>query len=193
MNPHLSAPSLVQLLRQYYPAGLWCDDPAYKASAEAQRLTRRLDDAQKNTRAWESCVQRIRAEFPGCTLWDATLLWIDPCYRLRVSLPNTTGSGDQRDAIICLVSLLAPAYVIYASHFLDTGPATESWTRYPPLPPEFQPYDAKLAPIIESAFGASRLPNDVLFTPIPDLAPRTGNVALGKARLIDLLFTPDRW
>jgi hypothetical protein len=193
MKPHLSAPSLVQLLRQYYPAGLWCDDPAYKDSAEAQRLTRMLASAQKNRQVWDSFVERAEEQFPNCTLWDTTLLWIDPCYRLRVSLPNTAKEGEGRDAIICLVSLLAPAYVLYASHVLDTGPFVESWTRYPPLPLEFQSHDAKLAPILESAFGASRLPNEVLFTPVPDLAPRTGNVALGKARLIDLLFTPDRW
>jgi hypothetical protein len=95
--------------------------------------------------------------------------------------------------VVCLISLLAPAYALYASHALDTGPFAEAWTRYPPLPLEFHSYDAKLALIIESAFGASRLPNDVLFAPVPNLAPRTGNVALGEARLIDLLFTPDRW
>lgn len=139
MTPPLSAPSLVQLLRQYYPAGLWCDDPAYKASAEAQRLTRLLDDAQKDTRAWQAFVQRLHEEFPGCALWDTTLLWIDPCYRLRVSLPNMARGGDERDTIICLVSLLAPVYAIYASHFLDTGASTESWTRYPPCLPSSNP------------------------------------------------------
>ncbi|HVG58326.1 MAG TPA: hypothetical protein VNA24_07200 [Hyalangium sp.] len=193
MKPHLSAPSIVQLLSQYYPAGLWCDDPEYKTSVEAQRLTALLEEARKDSQAWDGFVQRIHEELPGCVLWDTTLLWIDPCYRLRVCLPSTARGGEQRDAIICMVSLLAPTYVIYASHYLDTGASTESWTRYPPLPPEFQPYDARLAPIIESAFGASRLLNDVLFTPVPNLAPRTGNVALGKACLIDLLFTPDRW
>lgn len=193
MTASLTAEALLQLLHQYYPAGLWSDDPAYRTSTEARLLTQLLEGAQKDMRAWRSFVQRVREEFPSCTLWDTTLLFYDPCYRLRVSLPVPVSGEDRRDEVVCLISLLAPAYVIYASHALNTGPFAEAWTRYPPLPPEFQPHGTKLALIIESAFGASRLPNEVLFTPVPGLAPRTGNVALGKARLIDLLFTPDRW
>jgi hypothetical protein len=189
----LSAASLVQLLHQYYPSGLWCDEPAYKASAEAQRLTQRLEDARNDTQTWKDFVRRAGEEFANCDLWDTSLPWIDPCYRLRISLPCEEEGSGPRDVLICLVSLLAPAYVIYASRALGTGPSTESWTCYPPLPPEVQPSEAKLAALIESSFGATRLPNEVLFISIPDLAPRTGNGALGKALLIDLLFTPDRW
>ena len=57
-----------------------------------------------------------------------------------------------------------------------------------------QPYEDRLAALIESALGATRLSSkEVLFTAVQNLAPRTGNVALGKAHLIDLLFTPNRW
>jgi hypothetical protein len=188
MTPAPSANTLIQFLHQYYPEGLRPDDPEYKA----RRLTQFLEDALKDTRAWEAFVERVRGEFPGCTLWDSTLLFYDPCYRLRVSLPVPLREEDRRDEVVCLISLLAPAYVIYASHSLDTGPFAEAWTRYPPLPPEFQPYEARLAALIESTFGSTRLPNEVLFTPVPDLAVRAGNVHLGKARLIDLLFTEDR-
>ncbi len=75
------------------------------------------------------------------------------------------------------------------------GPGLERdyWLRFPPFPPEFQPHEAKLAGLIESTFGFTRLPNDVLFTPVPNLVPRTANFGLGKARLIDCLFTDDRW
>jgi hypothetical protein len=193
MTASLTTEALLQVLRQYCPEGLWPDGPAYKTSPEARRLTQLLEDTQKDTRAWRSFVQRVREELPGCIPWDTTQPWIDPCYRLRVSLPVPVSEVDRRDEVVCLISLLAPAYVIYASHALNTGPFAEAWTRYPPLPPEFQLYGAKLSLIIESTFGATRLPNEVLFTPILGLAPRTGNVALGKARLIDLLFTPDRW
>jgi hypothetical protein len=192
MKPDLSAPALVEVLYRYHPTNLRPDDPLYKVSAEAQMLSRVLEDAQKDTRTWKSFVQRVHEEFPGCVLWDSTLLFYDPCYRLRISLPTSSKSADQRDELVCLVSLLAPAYVIYASHSLDTGPYAEAWTRYPPLPVEFQPYEARLAALIESTFGSTRLPNEVLFTPVPDLAVRGGNVHLGKARLIDLLFTEDR-
>ncbi|HYO57719.1 IS66 family transposase [Archangium sp.] len=51
----------------------------------------------------------------------------------------------------------------------------------------------KLAGLIESTFGFTRLSNEVLFTPVPDLVPRTANHGLGKAQLIDCLFTWHRW
>ncbi|WP_224240601.1 hypothetical protein [Hyalangium gracile] len=192
MTPAPSAHALGQLLHQFYPSGLWPDDPAYDASEEAQRLARLKASARRDTQAWDAFVQHVREAFPGCRFWDTTLLVHDPCYRLRVSLPKPEREEDRRDAVVCLLSLLAPTYVIYASHFLDDGRVTESWTRYPPLPPEFQPQEAGLASLIESTFHFARLPEEVLFTPVPDLTTPGGNLALGKARLIDLLFTPDR-
>jgi hypothetical protein len=193
MKPDLSAAALVQLLRQDYPTGLWVDEPGYKESEQIQRLQRFLEEAQKDTRAWKGFVQRAREAFPGSTFWDSTLLFYEPCYRLRISLPVPKVGEDARDELVCLVSLLAPAYVIYASHAVNTGAFSEAWTRYPPLPAGFQPDEARLAALIESTFGATRLPNEVLFTPVPEMDPWGGNVGLGKARLIDLLFTEDRW
>jgi hypothetical protein len=72
-------------------------------------------------------------------------------------------------------------------------PEGEYWLRFPPFPPEFQAQEAKLAGLIESTFGFTRLSNDVLFTPVPDLVPRTANYVLGEAQLIDCLFTWHRW
>lgn len=192
MTTELTAGALSQLLHGYYPEGLWPDDPAYQSSAEAQRLTQLLAAAREEPQPWKAFVQRVGEEFGDCMRWDTTLLWAEPCYRLRISLPGVVLGGERHDEVICLLSLLAPVYVLYASHFLDTGPFKEAWTRYPPLPTEFQAHEARLANLLESALGVTRLPNEVLFTPIPELAPRTGNVALGKALLIDLLFTVDR-
>jgi hypothetical protein len=120
------------------------------------------------------------------------MLFYDPCYRLRISLPLPKEAEGARDELVCLMSLLAPAYVIYASHALKTGSFAQAWTRYPPLPPGFQPDEARLAALIESTFYATRLPNEVLFTPVPQMDHWGGNVGLGRARLIDLLFTEDR-
>lgn len=190
MKPSLSAASLLTILHQYYPSGLWCDEPAYKASAEAQRLTRRLQDAQNDTPPWKDFVSRVGKEFSDCELWDTSLPWIDPCYRLRLSLPDTEHGSSPRSVLVCLVSLLAPAYVLYASRSQGSG---SSWTCYPPLPPELQAHEVRLAALVESSLGVTCLSREVLFTSVPELAPRTGNVALGKAHLVDLLFTPDRW
>jgi hypothetical protein len=45
--------------------------------------------------------------------------------------------------------------------------------------------------LVRSELGAQPLPHDTLFTPVPDIQCR--NTSLGKARLIDCLFTDDRW
>ena len=89
---------------------------------------------------------------------------------------------------------LHAVYAIYASHVDKTKhPESEAWLRFPPFPPDFQSHEAKLASLIESTFGFTRLPNDVLFTPVPDLVPRTVNYPLGEALLIDCLFTEHRY
>jgi hypothetical protein len=193
MTGPFTVDALTRILHLYYPLGLWPTDPAYDASEEAQRLTQLLETAQKDGQQWKGFVQKAREEFAGCMLWDLTLLWSEPCYRLRVYLPGITRGGERHDAVVCLLSLLAPVYALYASHSLDTGPLVETWTRYPPLPPEFQPHEAKLAGLIEASFGATRLLNEVLFTPIARLAPRTGTAAPDEALLVDLLLTHDRW
>jgi hypothetical protein len=189
----LSASALVQLLRPYYPTGLGSDDPAYNASAEAQRLRRVREDAQKEMGAWKAFVHRVSETLPDCSLWDLTARIYDPCYRLRVALPHHEPDWDQRDEVVCLLSLLAPAYVLYASHTLYTGPLLEQWTRYPSLPLAFQDCEAQLASLVEPTFNATRLPNEVLFTPVSDMTPPGANLSLGQARLADLLFTEDRW
>lgn len=192
MSP-FTAQSLHLLLRQYYPAGLHADHPAYKQSEQARRLTQRLSEAGQDMSAWKAFVQRVREELPGCAFWDATLLFLVPCYSLRVQLPETVHDQERSDEVVCLLSVLAPVYVVYASHTVETGADSETWVRYPPLPPAFQPYEARLASLLEAAFGATRLPEEVLSFPLPELDPRTGNIPLGTARIIDLLFTTHRW
>jgi hypothetical protein len=91
------------------------------------------------------------------------------------------------------LSLLAPVYALYASHSQEQASERRHWIAYPPLPSEFHSHEAKLSGLIESTFGANRLPNEVLFIPVPDLVPRTANFGLGQAQLIDCLFTHHRW
>jgi len=192
MKHDLTADALIQLLHRYHPSGFLVDDPEYSASEEAQRLNRLLRETMKDMQAWNGFIQRLHEEFPGCPLWDRTLLQHDPCYICEIALPGMEMGGDRYDAIICLLSLLAPVYALYAEHYLDTGPLRESWLRFPPFPPEYQAHEAKLASLIESTFGFTRLTHEVLSTPVPDLVPRSGTLGLGDARLIDCLFTPHR-
>ena len=64
----------------------------------------------------------------------------------------------------------------------------ESWTRFPPLPPEFHAHEENLASLIQSVLGFTRLPNEVLFTPVPDLHPLRSQPHSRAAWLEELLF-----
>jgi hypothetical protein len=194
MKPKLTADALVQLVHRYYPAGFLIDEPQYAASEESQRLTALLHANAGGSPVWADFLQRLREEFPDSSLWDLTVPLLDPCYNVRVSLPGFVTGASQYDCVVCLLSQLAPVYALYASHTEKTSPPVrKAWLRFPPFPPEFQSQEAKLARLIESTFGFTRLPNEVLFTPVPDLVPRTSNLGLGEAQLIDCLFTSSRW
>ncbi|WP_375771551.1 hypothetical protein NR798_11855 [Archangium gephyra] len=194
MKPELTAEALVQLVHRYYPAGLLIDEPQYKASEQSQRLTALLQANVGGAQSWKEFIQRLRGEFPDSSIWDMTVPLLDPCYSVRVSLPGFVTGDPQYNGVVCLLSQLAPVYALYASHTEETSPPVrKAWLRFPPFPPEFQSQEAKLARLIESTFGFTRLPNEVLFTPVPDLVPRTANFGLGEAQLIDCLFVPHRW
>jgi hypothetical protein len=195
MALELTAEALVQLVHRYHPAGFLNVDPRYKASDEGQRLTALVHANAEPSPIWKNLIQRLHAEFPDCSVWDTTVPLLDPCYSVRVSLPGFVTGDPRYDCIVCLLSQLAPIYVLYASHMEETGPCLprDYWLRYPPFPPEFQVQEARLAGLIESTFGFTRLPNDILFIPVPDLVPRTANYEPGRAQLIDCLFSPHRW
>ncbi|REG36210.1 hypothetical protein ATI61_102587 [Archangium gephyra] len=193
MNPELTADALVQLVHRYHPAGLLNGDPRYDESEEGQRLTALVHAHVAPSPEWKGFIQQLHEQFPNCHLWDTTVPWHDPCYSIRVSLPGFVSGGPRDDCIVALLSQLAPVYAIYASHTDKSLPGADYWLRFPPFPPEFQAHEAKLAGLIESTFGFTRLTNDILLTPVPDLVPRTANHELGRAQLIDCLFTWNRW
>lgn len=193
MMPDLTANALIELVHRYHPTGIDNEDPRYKSSEEAQRLSSLIQANAAPAQEWKEFVQRLHEEFNDCMIWDTTIPWHDPCWSCRVSLPGFEIGRPQYDAVICLLSLLAPVYALYASHSEEQGSKRDHWTAYPPLPPEFQSHEAKLSALIETTFGFTRLSNEVLFLPVPDLVPRTANFGLGKAQLIDCLFTWHRW
>jgi hypothetical protein len=195
MHPELTADALVHLVHRFYPADLHNEDPRYKESEEGLRLTEVVRANVKPSQAWKDFILRIRKEFPDCSLWDTTIPWHDPCYGVRVSQPGFVPGDPRCDDVVCLLSQIAPVYALYASHMEERGPGLprDAWLRFPPFPPDFQEREARLASLIESTFGFTRLSNEVLFTPVPDLVPRSANYGPGEAQLIDLLFTRHRW
>ena len=193
MMPDQTTNALIELVHRYYPASIDNEDPRYKSSEEAQRLSSLIQANAEPPQTWKEFVQRLHEEFTGCMIWDTTIPWHDPCWSCRVSLPGFEIGRQQYDAIVCLLSLLAPVYALYASHSQEEGSKRNHWTAYPPLPQEYQAHEVKLSALIETTFGFTRLTNEVLFTSVPDLVPRTANFGLGKAQLIDCLFTWHRW
>ncbi|WP_309888792.1 hypothetical protein [Archangium sp.] len=193
MKPDPFTDALVRLLHCYHPSGLNNYDPGYKESEEGQRLTRLMLAHVQSAPSWRVFVWRVRQLFPGCSVWDTTVPRHDPCHSIRVALPGSIADQPRYDCVVALLSQLAPVYALYASHRDSSGPEVKGWTGLPPFPPEYQAHEAKLAELIESTFGFTRLSNDTLLTPVPDLVPNSANLMLGEARLIDCLFTNHRW
>ena len=176
--------SLIDIARQFYPPGIDTEDPAYRLSEQAKRLTAVIEAlapsmgdtreiavetaarhtqalgslATKHQRDWPGFLTVLREYLPRCTIDDTTVPWHDPCYRCRIS-----GADSSCEV---LVSVLAPIYTITGDVELAVAEARAA------LPPDLD-----------------YVPAEQLATRIPDLVPRTGTRALGGAVLGDLLFS----
>jgi len=190
MKQDLSAPGLMACVRHYYPAGIPAGDPRYEGSAEIQRLRHLLHSSAIDLSAWQGFVQKVEDAFSNCDVSDSLPRLYRPSYRCEVTLPGVESRPDRSrgDAVVCMLSVLAPVYAVYAHHWNDDRAERESWTRFPPLPPEFQAHEAQVASLIESTFGFTRLPTEVIFTPVPDLQPLRGQPRHRSPWLEELLF-----
>ncbi|MDY7232965.1 hypothetical protein [Hyalangium rubrum] len=195
MDSRFTAEALIQLVHRYYPAGVHRDDPSHSSTEEHQRLEALRQAAVQDVTSWEAFLQRIRDELPGCRVWDYPTIRYDPAREARVAQPNSslaTPEVKEVKEVVLLVSILAPVHCLYASqHRYTDSRRGESTVFYSPLPSEYQAYEAKVDQLVEAFFSSVRLPNEVLFTPVPDL--QVGNTGLGQAKLIDCLFTDHRW
>ena len=216
MSVSLDIDSLLTLMRAYYPSGIDAEDPRYRQTEQAKRLKALMDGMARAMGArdmltdglapvpdevlelgatvaafgaWPSFVQRLRDEFPDCKVWDKTVPWYDPSYVCQISWPNGEYGESARDAVVGVLSLLAPVYAIFG---VRQAGQREHWMRFPPLPGDFQIREAQLASLIETEFGFVRLDNDTLTVPMGDLVPSDGNLVLGEARLVDCLLTTER-
>ncbi|HYO57209.1 hypothetical protein [Archangium sp.] len=192
MDERFSTESLIKLVHRYYPSGIHGDDPRHRQSEEYKRLAAARQTAQKDDAVWKSFRQRVREQLPGCVQWELPGLPYDPSRHVRIYLPDTRKSQRERKCIVVFTSILAPVHFLHASQEVDLDEdqsASEAW--FPPLPPELQPLEAKLDALVRESFGTVRLPNDVLFTPVPDL--QVGNTSFEKVKLVHCLFSDDIW
>ena len=190
-----TASQLVELVHHYLPANIWESEPGYGATPEYQRLkAARIAATETGKARWKAFLARLREDVPRCAVEDWTILISDNCWRVRVHLPHRVpvdGGGEEFRAVVGLVSIFAPVAATYTS--FKQRIAEHRWcpsqTFYEPMPATRE-YEEVLMRLLRDELGAPRLSNETLFTPVPDIQY---GVALGKARLIDCLFTTDRW
>jgi hypothetical protein len=188
MSPSLEASELMGRVRRFYPANIYTTDPRY----EAHELRALREAALQESSAWNVLLQRISEELPGCSLWELPYLLYDPCRCVRVALADSPGGASEQKAVVLLSSALAPVHHLYASfQRIENKQVVEQNLWHPPLPQEYQAIEARLSALAQSALGTSRLSNEILFLPVPDI--QIGNLELGRAQLIHCLFTDRLW
>jgi hypothetical protein len=197
MNEDISASRLVELLHRYYPINLYSSEEGYGESEQYQRLLELREHSLKNPMSWKRLLSRLREALPECKVEDWTVLFSnDNCWRVRVNLPEVLKLPDGREevrTVVVLVSILAPVFTLYSSFKRYHLTEKRSWpsTTFYEHVPETKAHADKVEAIVRDVLNVHRLPNETLFTPVPDI--QCGNVSLGEAKLIDCLFTDDRW
>lgn len=187
-----TASQLVDIAHQYLPRGIESSASAYFESEEYGRLEAVREAAHAHAGPfWNHLLEQVEAALPECKVQDWSILLSDNCLRARMELPGTARHGQEQRVVVLLVSILAPVYCLYSAFQVsDGGSRPTSRSLYEDVP-ETQRYVDVVDAIVRREWGFQRLPNETLFTPVPDLAFR--HASLGEARLIDCLFTDDRW
>jgi len=194
MTNDLTTPRLLELAHQYYPANRWDADQGYVASEQYQHLLQARQHALKNSGPWERLLAKVKEALPSCRVedWGVPAL-ADNCWRLRVYLPEVVqfDEGQEHRAVVILVSILAPVYVRYSSFHRRFGLRWSQPTLFYEDIPETKLIADRIEELVRSELGAQPLPADTLMALVPDI--QCGNRSLGEVRLIDCLFTDDRW
>ena len=195
MNVDISAPRLLEVVHRYHPTNLYSGEAGYYESAQYQRLEEARDEAMKHPALWKRCLARLSEVLPECKVQDWTTLFSnDNCWRVRVYLPEVVklpGGVEEFRAVVVLVSILAPVYVLYSSFQRNSEQGASPSTTFYEDVPETKAHADKVEAIVREMLNVHRLPNEMLFTLVPDIQVR--NTRLGEAKLIDCLFTDDRW
>lgn len=159
-------------------------------------------------RAWQHFGERCKQAFPNREVWDESGPFFDPGYRYSVGQagyvppPRTPPPGrgesaleraqpgqhgvDTYDPVVCVVSVLAPVFAI-----LTFIPAADTFprVRYADFPERYHDRIDTLSALAQEVLGFSRLGEDTLLTPMPDLQPHTSNRPMNETTLSDCLFT----
>lgn len=206
---------------RHYPRNIPGDAPSYFEAEETCRLQGVLQVCAENMggerpitphrrvpidgevqevlyalRMWLPFAEKLQRAFPDRIVWDRAIPWNDPCYRCEVMQAGLVqGSQAPRESGTCILSALAPVYALYVyvsgSREIMKGRAKAEF-RYSQLPSKYDDREAKMAALIEETFHFTRMTEDTLLLPVPDVVPYASNLAIGEAKLVDCLFTPHR-
>jgi len=186
-----TAAGLMELCRQYYPAGRTLDDHEHGASPEWHRFHSKWHEAMADRSRWLTLRSALEEAFPGASVGDATAYTHDGGYRCCVHAigPRDRGDGVSLEVVGC-VSLLAPLYFVYGTQHRYRGgrrdnPAADVFLEA--LPEALTSSASKVARVIESVFGYQPLPVQLASVPIPGLC--LDHFEPGRATLFRALFT----
>ncbi|MFE8603334.1 hypothetical protein [Archangium violaceum] len=182
---------LMEVCRQYYPAGRTLDDHEHAASPEWHRFHARWHEAMADRSRWLTLRGALEEAFPGISVGDATAYTHDGGYRCCVYSiePQDKADGVSWEVVGC-VSLLAPLYFVYGTqHRYRAGrresPAVALFLES--LPEALTSSASKVTRAIESVFGYQPLPVQWVSVPIPGLC--LDHFEPGRATLFRALFT----
>jgi hypothetical protein len=192
-----STDELVAIVHRYYPTGLDPDQQheTYLASPEWQRycdLWERVMRLEALPR-WDEFRAALKKALPDCSFWDTTVPRTDGCRRLRVYLcpPEAPLGQPEYTVVVGLVSVLAPVYSLYESHYVRKSDGNYTRPRIRWLfSDQTVPYARVLADHVEEYFDCCPLPPEVGRIKVPDVKS-LGNVEFGQQTLFELLFTED--
>jgi hypothetical protein len=186
-----SVDELIELTYQFYPKGLWTEDPGYETLPEYHRLLDARQRSVKEVLRLRALLNRLHMRFPTCSIGQRLYLIpkvMDACFPAKFVLPTFKDDGEH--ALVMLVSILAPYYALYRTLYFynENDKAVHAPVSFE-LSVYEQPYGQAITEEIETTFGYERMPPEIGHVIVPGAC--VGNQQLGKATLFDCLFTDD--
>lgn len=186
MTPSLS--ELVAVALEHYPLEIPPSAPGYWAQPESVRRRSCVDG--ELAKALTKATADVTDWFPRRRVWDHTILLHDAARRIR--LP--TQEQDEYPAVFVCFSILGPYWIAYASLSPDdarVGDSSERWSLE--LTDREASEAASLVARVESvgSLALQSVPAEHALHIVPGVS--IGNLMEGRARILDLLFTSDRW
>jgi hypothetical protein len=181
----LTQDALVQVVRQYYPAGFPVEEDDYSQPLLAHQRTpehqrwRLAWEQALHWEQWSALVEELPSSFPGGSVGVGTQPFASACLRCFVYRKKPLPSGETLITRIAgAVSVLAPLFIVYVttqvypSTTSPVGPGSQRPSR-PRLafeiPESFKTDARELTHLIESRLGSRPFPLELAAVPLPGI------------------------